>query len=147
MAPGQRPIVLVALAVTMIAGLAGKMATSTGKVRIVPPPATELTAAARQVMRASAARPGRLSKKMLSIRVLLAVVLLAVVLLAVVLLAVVPRPVPVDRPELAARPAAGCERPLAVARQNTRLVHSPLIGNRPRKMGVLHRKWQLPERV
>ena len=137
MAPGQRPIVLVALAVTMIAGLAGKMATSTGKVRIVPPPATELTAAARQVMRASAARPGRLSKKMLSIRVLLAVVLLAVV----------PRPVPVDRAELAARPAARCERPLAVARQNTRLVHSPLIGNRPRKMGALHRKWQLPERV
>ena len=133
MAPGQRPIVLVALAVTMIAGLAGKMATSTGKVRIVPPPATELTAAARQVMRASAARPGRLSKKMISIRVLLAVVLLAVV----------PRPVPVDRPAL----AAGCERPLAVARQNMRLVHSPLIGNQPRKMGALHRKLQLPERV
>ena len=137
---------------TMIAGLAGKMATSTGKVRIVPPPATELTAAARQVMRASAARPGRLSKKMLSIRVLLAEVLLAEGLLAegllaVVLLAVGPRPVPVDRPELAARPAAGCERPLAVARQNTRLVHSPLIGNRPRKMGALHRKWQLPKRV
>ena len=118
---------------TMIAGLAGKMATSTGKVRIVPPPATELTAAARQVMRASAARPGRLSKKMLSIRVLLAEVLLAEGL----------RPVPVDRPAL----AAGCERPLAVARQNTRLVHSPLIGNQPRKMGALHRKWQLPKRV
>ena len=48
-----------ALAITRRAGSAGRIAASAGKVRIVPPPATELIAAATAVTAAIKANDGR----------------------------------------------------------------------------------------
>jgi hypothetical protein len=50
--------VLVALAITRRAGSAGRIAASAGKVSIVPPPATELIAAATAVTPAIKAKDG-----------------------------------------------------------------------------------------
>ena len=57
-APGQSPIVLVALAITSRDGSAGRIAASTGNVRMVPPPATAFTAPATNDTAASATSPG-----------------------------------------------------------------------------------------
>jgi hypothetical protein len=56
--PGHRPIVLVALATTIRAGSAGRIAASTGNVRMVPPPATAFTAPSTNDTAASATSPG-----------------------------------------------------------------------------------------